>query len=644
MDTRSKSYSHSVATKIIVFALVIICFTGTLVESLNMLSGDHEIFREKSYFESNRFMKDSSDIIGLLANRTVKINNVSAGQTAGEDVDDNVFSKRMSAYDEVVYYASYNGTVTTNTNKGANGRYFHSFPAYILADGLASGDMVDIETFPREINESNVHYRLVDAVSKLQGTDGKIYVAFTDNFLKPRMAEWKKEKAGATKRARLLLAFIIGLMASFIYLVTVTGKVSFNDKEIHLSGMDGMYNDIKILLCIGLIAIWFILGEGFNFTSEALVPEIVFISVPGLMLVLSLTRHIKKGTFYRHSLIYALCNRVYVVIKKSLDSGDTGRKVTLAIIIGILIYTLLIHATRSFFPVVMAVGLWFVLKKANDFVTIRTGTEKIRNGELEYKIETDDEGELKKLADDINSMAEGLNSAVEDAVKSERLKTELITNVSHDIRTPLTSIITYVDLLKNDKDKSKAEGYIDIIEQKAQRLKVLTDELFDASKAASGDLPVNYEKINIAALMKQGLGEINDRIEESGLDFRLNIPDDNLYIKADGNLMWRAIENLLSNIFKYALAGSRVYLDITEWGDNVCLVLKNVSAAELNISPDELMERFTRGDESRSTQGSGLGLSIAKSLVEIQGGSFKIEIDGDLFKAIIIMPKDQDAE
>ncbi len=644
MDTRSKSYSHSVATKIIVFALVIICFTGTLVESLNMLSGDHEIFREKSYFESNRFMKDSSDIIGLLANRTVKINNVSAGQTAGEDVDDNVFSKRMSAYDEVVYYASYNGTVTTNTNKGANGRYFHSFPAYILADGLASGDMVDIETFPREINDSNVHYRLADAVSKLQGTDGKVYVAFTDDFLKPRMAEWKKEKAGATKRARLLLAFIIGLMASFIYLVTVTGKVSFNDKEIHLSGMDGMYNDIKILLCIGLIAIWFILGEGFNFTSEALVPEIVFISVPGLMLVLSLTRHIKKGTFYKHSLIYALCNRVYVVIKKSLDSGDTGRKVTLAIIIGILIYTLLIHATRSFFPVVMAVGLWFVLKKANDFVTIRTGTEKIRNGELEYKIETDDEGELKKLADDINSMAEGLNSAVEDAVKSERLKTELITNVSHDIRTPLTSIITYVDLLKNDKDKSKAEGYIDIIEQKAQRLKVLTDELFDASKAASGDLPVNYEKINIAALMKQGLGEINDRIEESGLDFRLNIPDDNLYIKADGNLMWRAIENLLSNIFKYALADSRVYLDITEWGDNVCLVLKNVSAAELNISPDELMERFTRGDESRSTQGSGLGLSIAKSLVEIQGGSFKIEIDGDLFKAIIIMPKDQDAE
>ena len=328
-----------------------------------MLSGDHEIFREKSYFESNRFMKDSSDIIGLLANRTVKINNVSAGQTAGEDVDDNVFSKRMSAYDEVVYYASYNGTVTTNTNKGANGRYFHSFPAYILADGLASGDMVDIETFPREINDSNVHYRLADAVSKLQGTDGKVYVAFTDDFLKPRMAEWKKEKAGATKRARLLLAFIIGLMASFIYLVTVTGKVSFNDKEIHLSGMDGMYNDIKILLCIGLIAIWFILGEGFNFTSEALVPEIVFISVPGLMLVLSLTRHIKKGTFYKHSLIYALCNRVYVVIKKSLDSGDTGRKVTLAIIIGILIYTLLIHATRSFFPVVMAVGLWFMMPR-----------------------------------------------------------------------------------------------------------------------------------------------------------------------------------------------------------------------------------------------------------------------------------------
>ncbi|MEN6328391.1 MAG: sensor histidine kinase, partial [Syntrophomonas sp.] len=226
---------------------------------------------------------------------------------------------------------------------------------------------------------------------------------------------------------------------------------------------------------------------------------------------------------------------------------------------------------------------------------------------------------------------------VENEVKSERLKSELITNVSHDIRTPLTAIITYVDLLKNETDHNKAQEFIGIIDQKAQRLKVLTDDLFEAAKASSGDLPVNYEIIDIISLITQGLGELDDKIQARKLEFKISHPQDKIFIKADGKLLWRAVENLLSNIFKYAQEGSRVYINIDDLDGEARLTIKNISAYELNVSAEELMERFKRGDESRSSQGSGLGLSIAKSLVEIQGGSFKIEIDGDLFKVTIQM-------
>jgi len=204
----------------------------------------------------------------------------------------------------------------------------------------------------------------------------------------------------------------------------------------------------------------------------------------------------------------------------------------------------------------------------------------------------------------------------------------------------LTSIITYVDLLKQEKDLSKIEEYVEVLDQKSKRLKILTNDLFEAAKASSGNIPVHFEQIDIVSLITQGLGEVNSKIEAMELDIKFNYPDNKVYIKADGKLLWRSLENLLSNIFKYALRGSRVYIDIEEVGKEILITFKNISAYELNISAEELMERFTRGDESRSSQGSGLGLSIAKSLIEIQKGRFDIQVDGDLFKSMIYMPKD----
>jgi signal transduction histidine kinase len=309
---------------------------------------------------------------------------------------------------------------------------------------------------------------------------------------------------------------------------------------------------------------------------------------------------------------------------------------TVLIVIG---YPILIALTFFMFPVTIAFAAWFALKKIKSFHTIKDGVARIKDGDIHHCINVDGKGEFATLAANINSITDGLNKAVDSELKSERLKTELITNVSHDIRTPLTSIIAYVDLLKQEKSSAKVEEYVDILDQKAKRLKILTDDLFEATKASSGNIPVHFERIDIVSLITQGLGEVNEKIEALDLDFKQKYPKDKVYIAADGKLLWRSIENLLSNIFKYALRQSRVYIDIQDLGDEILLTFKNISAYELNISANELMERFKRGDESRLSQGSGLGLSIAKSLIEIQKGKFDIQVDGDLFKAMIYLPK-----
>ena len=268
------------------------------------------------------------------------------------------------------------------------------------------------------------------------------------------------------------------------------------------------------------------------------------------------------------------------------------------------------------------------------------GAEKIKSGNLAHRIPLAGGKPFDELADGINNIAEGMNTAVESRMKSERMKTELVTNVSHDLKTPLTSIITYVDLLKAEGPGSENAGkYIDILDSKAKRLKTLTDDLFEAAKAASGSIQTKLEALDVGELLTQGMGELADRIGESGLDIRCSLPNEKLILLADGRLLWRVMENLLSNVFKYALPHSRVYINAERSGGTVCITIKNISAFELNMPPEELMERFARGDQSRSSEGSGLGLSIARSLIELQNGTFRIEIDGDLFKAIISFPE-----
>ena len=245
-------------------------------------------------------------------------------------------------------------------------------------------------------------------------------------------------------------------------------------------------------------------------------------------------------------------------------------------------------------------------------------------------------GTLKQLSIYINDIAGGLSNAVEQSLKSERLKTELITNVSHDIKTPLTSIINYVDLLKKEKmPNEKVTEYLMILDNKSQRLKKLTEDLVEASKASSGNIKLNLEKININELIKQVSGEFEDRFKERGLEEVRNLPEEDIFVQADGRYMYRILENLYSNSAKYALENTRVYMDVISQSKSVVIQMKNISKEELNITTEELMQRFVRGDSSRNTEGSGLGLSIASSLTELQKGKFHIYLDGDLFKVTL---------
>lgn len=243
------------------------------------------------------------------------------------------------------------------------------------------------------------------------------------------------------------------------------------------------------------------------------------------------------------------------------------------------------------------------------------------------------------MGEHINNITSGLDTALQEKVKSERLKADLITNVSHDIKTPLTSIINYVDLLKRQKIQDpKIAAYLEVLDQKSQRLKTLTEDLVEASKASSGNLKLEVSDINLVELVQQTNGEFEERFALRRLELIQTLPEEIIMIRADGRRLWRVLENLYTNAFKYAQEGSRVYVDVREEGDKAVFTIKNISEKPLNISPDELTERFVRGDVARTTEGSGLGLSIARSLTQLQKGEFIISIDGDLFKAQVAFP------
>ncbi|MDD4344068.1 MAG: HAMP domain-containing sensor histidine kinase [Eubacteriales bacterium] len=612
MDTKLRKASHSYFVKLLLFTIVIISFSISLQLVFEIGYGDFfdlDTINESEFLESRDFAHSINVVAAEFINESFKIN---------KKVDEKVLKN-------VEYYYK-NGNIELISTKGNNLDHIKNLPAYVIMQGT------EIETYPF-VSYQNYFYYIENVFHDITNTGGVLYLGFTDDYIQEYQIKWQEKKDFTYDYlVKIGIGFLI-LGISFILLLLLSGRRFWGDKEVETIFLDKMYTEINLVICGLLIATWvsLVMQLGPNYIEKFLLPVTIVIGTAGLIFVLSLVRNIKSRTLIKNFLIYKILHKIFKFIEKIYNSGTTGRKVT-----GIVIaYPLIAALSLILFPVTIGVAVWLSLREVEKFNAIKLGLEKVKAGDLHHEIQVQGKGELARLAQDINSVTEGLNNAVRNELKSERMKAELITNVSHDIKTPLTSIITYTDLLKTEKNPEKIQEYLEILSQKSQRLKSLTEDLFEASKASSGNIPVNFEKVDLVALINQGLGECSEKIEENGLEFKFDYHPEKIEVNADGKLLWRAIENLLSNIFKYALKGSRIYINAEIADKKARIIIKNISAFELNISPDELMERFTRGDESRSSDGSGLGLSIAKSLIEIQRGNFKIEIDGDLFKTYI---------
>ena len=397
-------------------------------------------------------------------------------------------------------------------------------------------------------------------------------------------------------------------------------------------------------------------GWGLSRTLSLLGLFVVFYTV-ALTTLLTLTTRFKLGRWWRNTVLYKtsvwairLLRRMGRTVRDTVRLLPYSWRTVLAVA-GMLL--LQFFLTTCMWTALSLQGFWFlciffmdaaVLMGVVYFVwqmrRIFWGGEALAAGDLDKKVSTDHMfWDFKRHAENLNAIGEGMERAVEQRLQSERLKTELITNVSHDIKTPLTSIVNYVDLLKKEDLGETAAGYVEVLDRQSRRLKKLTEDLVEASKASTGNIAVDLQKTVVNEVVHQAVGEYAERLTAGKLEVVVSTMQGSVLAYADGRLLWRVLDNLLSNVSKYALPGTRVYIDLKEEPERVRLTVKNISRDPLNIDSSELTERFVRGDASRNTEGSGLGLNIAKSLIELMRGEFWLEVDGDLFKAEIALPR-----
>ncbi len=458
----------------------------------------------------------------------------------------------------------------------------------------------------------------------------------------------------------LAVLFFIG---SILWLMVIAGR-SDKDEKLHLNAFDRWKTELAAAAVISIWSVPVYIGAGMMKDDALFQPEVVyyhssyvndsilFIAGACLMAVftcsmfmigfLSLVRRVKGKTVWKNSLLRCLG----VFVRDIFQNLNCVWKTILLFGVFVLIHwTAVVISGRRMIVYVMlladAAAFVYLVYKAAGRNRLKNAVKKISCGELGYEISMDKlTGDQREIAADINSIGEGMEAAVAESVKSERLKTDLITNVSHDIKTPLTSIINYVELLKQENfEDAKIRRYIEVLEQKSQRLKTLTEDVVEASKVSSGNITLEYMNLNLAEMIQQVSGEFEERFQGRRLKEVLTLPEEEVIIRADGRRMWRIFENIYNNAAKYAMEGTRVYAELSAEDNTARFHLKNISEQSLNISADELTERFIRGDISRSTEGSGLGLSIAKTLVQMQGGIFELYLDGDLFKVTIEFPR-----
>ncbi len=459
----------------------------------------------------------------------------------------------------------------------------------------------------------------------------------------------------------------IGFAVCLVFLCCAAGHRGKTD-QIFLNFADRI--PVDLYFCFGALAAGGLLAVTVELSDHPLADDtVIFAGVAmalcliasGLIVLavfLSLVTRIKYGGWWKNSIAY-YCLRFLWRLAKAFWSWLSAalRRIneSLPIIWRTALFGASAIAAEAFLTseMIRLSGLWVLLWLIYNLIifsalcfgayqmkSLKLSGERLAAGDLSYQLDTAKMyWEFKNHGENLNSIANGMARAVEERLKSERLKTELITNVSHDIKTPLTSIVSYVDLLQKEHTPEQEREYLEVLARQSSRLKKLTEDLVEASKAATGNISVNLAPTNIGEMINQSLAEYAEKLSAGGLEAVTSLQEPLPHAMADGRLLWRVMDNLLNNVCKYALSGTRVYADARADDLSVVISVKNISRLPLNVSAEELLERFVRGDASRNTEGSGLGLSIARSLVELQKGGFDIETDGDLFKATITLPR-----
>ena len=455
----------------------------------------------------------------------------------------------------------------------------------------------------------------------------------------------------------LICALVLGIV-DFVWLCCAAGHRKGAASEITPNWADRIPLDLYAAAAVLVIAVLLNVSIETGFWNLDLFANalgglgLVAACMAALAVVLSFVTRVKLGAWWRNTVVW----RVLAWLKRN---GQRLLRLTLQAVRALPMIWRTLLATAALLVILLIIGmncywsggavfLYFLLSLAIlaavgwgvlQMRRLQKGGEALAAGNFDEKIDTGKlYWDLKRHAEHLNSIGDGMAIAVEQRMKSERLKTELITNVSHDIKTPLTSIINYVDLLQKAHTREEEAQYLEVLQRQSARLKKLTEDLVEASKASTGNISVNLVRTNVAESVSQALGEYQERLAAGSLQVVTSYPAEELAILADGRLLWRILDNLLNNVCKYAMAGTRVYVEASADGGTVRISVKNISRQQLNVGAEELMERFVRGDSARSTEGSGLGLNIARSLTELQKGRLQLVVDGDLFKAELIFP------
>lgn len=570
----------------------------------------------------------------------------------------------------LAYYVRHNGKVYSNVTSREKAT---SCSAYMTIQKTASDEYeVQFSNFKNTYISSTYVTSLMQNLDSLT-PDDKLYIGIYTTY--PYEDTFRQDNQIFSEYYSYTFpALVIGVVTAiaaiwlFVHILRRSGRISGDDTAVYLTPIDRI--PVEILFIVGLaeLIVIFAALESMAVSDSrniATITSLEYIMVVGcfeglyllgITWLLSIVRQVKAGCLWQHSLIrsgYIFCRKLVQTVsrQKNLAAKTAECFAFYLLINGVLILMLILGVDNSaplasLGALLLIIGfnvyiLVIQIRKAKGEESIREATKALAEGDLEYvapkmkRLYTEQE-----IIDNIDHLSDGLHKAIEKSLYDERMKTELITNVSHDIKTPLTSIINYVELIKREEvDNEKVQHYLEVLDKKSQRLKQLTEDLVEVSRISSGNIELERVPIDFGELLRQAMGEFEDKFTEHELKMVERIPEEAHMIFADGRRTFRIMDNLLQNIYKYAMPGTRVYIDLTCENERVRLEIKNISKAPLNIEVSELMERFVRGDQSRTTEGSGLGLSIARDLVRMQDGEFQIYLDGDLFKVVIEFPE-----